>query len=99
MQSDGSVKVALESLDGTALYASTVFGNITANWEHYEAALKIPSDSTDPNGRLSISFTGPGTLTVDVVSLIPEANALKSGLNPWPFREDLLQRLHDLEPK
>ena len=53
----------------------------------------------DVSGRLAISFAGPGALLVDVVSLMPDDNVLKGGLNPWPFREDLMQRMRDLKPR
>ena len=98
-QNYASVNIAIESADGGFLYASTVFDSVTADWNQYEATLEVQLGNTDPSGRLSISFEGSGTLTVDVVSLIPESNARNGGLNPWPFRADLLQRLHDLTPK
>ena len=53
----------------------------------------------DVSGRLAISFAGPGALLVDVVSLMPDDNVLKGGMNPWPFREDLMQRMRDLKPR
>lgn len=99
LQGGALVNVALESVHGAVMYACTVFGSITSDWELYESTLEVLLGNTDSSGRLSISFTGPGTLAVDMVSLIPEANAQKGGLNPWPFREDLLQRLRDLTPK
>ena len=99
MQAGGTIKIALESADGSATYASTLFDSVSAEWEQYEATLAVSPASTDYNARLTISFSGPGALTVDVVSLLPEDNARKGALNPWPFREDLLQRLRDLEPR
>jgi len=93
------VKVALESSDGTTEYAATILGNVTEEWTWHQATLRVTPASIDPHGRLSITFTGPGTLGVDVVSLMPEANALVGGLEPWPFREDLIQRLRDLKPR
>lgn len=30
---------------------------------------------------------------------MPEDNALKGSMNPWPFREDLMQRMRDLKPR
>ena len=58
------------------------------------------TQAEDDSGRLAISFHGPGGLLVDVVSVMPEDNALKGGaMNPWPFREDLMQRMRDLKPR
>jgi hypothetical protein len=53
----------------------------------------------DNSGRLALSFAGPGALLVDVVSLMPDDNVLKGSMNPWPFREDLMQRMRDLTPR
>ena len=58
-----------------------------------------PLQAEDTSGRLAISFTGPGAVLVDVVSLMPDDNVLKGGMNPWPFREDLMQRMRDLKPR
>lgn len=93
------VKVALESSGGSTEYAATIFSNVTDEWTWHQATLRVSPASIDPYGRLSITFAGPGTLAVDVVSLMPEANALVGGPEPWPFREDLLQRLRDLKPR
>ena len=91
--------VSLESADGKSMYASAVFAKLTPDWQQYSATLRVAPETYDPAGRLSISFPGPGTLLVDVVSLLPEDNALKGGAEPWPFREDLVQRMRDLKPR
>jgi hypothetical protein len=45
-------------------------------------------------------FDGPGSIVIDMVSLFPTENIKKGRgyLNPWPFREDLLDALKDLKP-
>lgn len=59
--------------------------------------------SADPNASLAVTFSGPGALLVDVVSLLPAENvahaAAAGAMKPWPFRADLLQMLKDLHPR
>ena len=59
--------------------------------------------AADPNASLAVTFSGPGALLVDVVSLLPADNvaraAVAGAMNPWPFRADLLQMLKDLRPR
>ena len=45
-------------------------------------------------------FDGPGSLVIDSVSLFPTENVErgKSFMNPWPFRQDLLDALKALQP-
>ncbi|KAI7845621.1 hypothetical protein COHA_000907 [Chlorella ohadii] len=54
----------------------------------------------DTNARLAVLFDGPGTIQLDMVSLLPTENVRRGeGLrNPWPFRADLLGALKALEP-
>ena len=48
-----------------------------------------------------VTFTGPGTLGVDQVSLFPTENVRRGRgyMNPWPFRQDLLNALKGLHPR
>ena len=59
--------------------------------------------SADPSASLAVTFSGPGPLLVDVVSLLPAENVARAAaagaMNPWPFRADLLQMLKDLQPR
>ena len=59
--------------------------------------------SADPHASLALTFSGPGALLVDVVSLLPAVNVARAAaageMNPWPFRADLLQMLKDLQPR
>ena len=93
------VWVALRPPDGSVSIVTARFSGIKETWTRHEATLKMAPASIHPSGRLCIIFGGPGTIAVDLVSMIPEANALMDGPEPWPFREDLLQRLRDLTPK
>ena len=98
----GNVTVALTSPDGTAVYASTVVTSaVTDTWQKYTATLVGNANATD--ARLAITFTGPGSLRMDVVSLFPAENVEKGKeaglLTPWPFRTDLLAALKALQPR
>ncbi len=50
---------------------------------------------------LQVTFSGPGTLLVDQVSLFPSENVRRGEgyLNPWPFRQDLLDAMKGLHPR
>ncbi|KAL4528572.1 hypothetical protein Ndes2526B_g07307 [Nannochloris sp. 'desiccata'] len=71
-------------------------------WKKYEGILTSSSDSIDTDARLVLSFNGPATLIIDSLSLLPVENVEKGKalghINPWPFREDLLQALKALRP-
>jgi hypothetical protein len=69
----------------------------------FEGQLAVGDVSADPNASLAVTFSGPGALLVDVVSLLPADNVARAAaagaMNPWPFRADLLQMLKDLHPR
>lgn len=55
-----------------------------------------------PGATAQVSFDGPGSIALDVVSLFPLENVEKAAaqgdVNPWPFRADLLNALKALKP-
>lgn len=69
-------------------------------WGKYTGTLL--SSSSDSDSRLVLSFKGPATLIIDSLSLFPLENVVKAQdagqINPWPFREDLLQALKNFKP-
>lgn len=67
----------------------------------FQGKLEVGDIMADPTAHMALTFAGAGSLLVDVVSLLPEENvaAAGGGLNPWPFRADLLQMLKDLRPR
>lgn len=87
------VTVTLESANGSAIYASAIFSNITDEWTSFTAHLT--ANATDHHAVLAITTPGPA-LEVDVVSLFPQANGVHGSTSP--FRTDLLQLLKDLKP-
>lgn len=85
-------------------------GPVHCRWSHdcssalpnrFEGQLVVGDVAVDPAARLAITFDGGGSLLVDIVSLFPAKNIARSGggINPWPFRTDLLQMLKDLHPR
>ncbi len=99
--------MALCTADGlatTSLALCTADGLVTAHLllpNRFEGQLVVGDVAVDPAARLAITFGGGGSLLVDIVSLFPARNAARSGggVNPWPFRTDLLQMLKDLRPR
>jgi len=77
---------------GNSIGSSTVKleGN---SWKEYET--KIKAEDTANKARLKLTFTGNGTVGLDMVSLFPEDTwkGRKNGL-----RKDLVQLLYDLDP-
>lgn len=68
-------------------------------------ASKLPHTSSQSHDALcpcQMSFEGPGSVVLDVVSLFPTENvkeaAERGEVNPWPFRADLLGALKALKP-
>ncbi|GEN77242.1 alpha-L-arabinofuranosidase C-terminal domain-containing protein [Chryseobacterium hagamense] len=62
-------------------------------WQKYSVAMK--ASRTVEKGKLRLTFTGKGTLLMDMVSLFPQDTwkGRKGGL-----RQDLVQKLYDLKP-
>ncbi|KFM27338.1 Alpha-L-arabinofuranosidase 1 [Auxenochlorella protothecoides] len=62
----------------------------------------LEPNATDSGAVLVMSFEGPGSVVLDVVSLFPTENvkeaAERGEVNPWPFRADLLGALKALKP-
>jgi len=67
----GPVLAQLQNAAGTTVYAQASFGGLTTNWQKFSAALV--STSADPNARIVLSLTNPGTVWLDEVSLFPQA--------------------------
>jgi alpha-L-arabinofuranosidase len=89
----GPVLVSLESDDGQKVYARAEIEKITPQWKTYKLTL-IPN-ATDPNARLVLSTTQPGTLWMDMVSLFPH-DTFKDRANG--MRKDLAEMLANLHP-
>lgn len=91
------VRVLFAAQDSDAVYAEVSFEGIKSSWQKFSA--NITSNTTDFNGKLVIQLAEPGTITIDSVSLFPGGSMREGWQNPYPFREDLLQHLKDLNPR
>ena len=89
---DGSLVTTLESVSGK-VYARDSVGGITGEWKEFGCVL-MPGE-TDPDSRLVIRASHPGTVWLDVVSLFP-VQTFKNRTNG--LRYDLAQMLADLHP-
>lgn len=89
----GDIIASLQSEDGRVL-SSFRFKKIqSAGWKKLEATLK-PSLS-DPKAKFVLTFTAPGKVWVDFVSLFP-AKTFKNRRNG--LRKDLAELIQDLKP-
>ena len=65
----------------------------SSDWKTYESVIK--ATNTEAKAQLKITFTGTGTIDLDMISLFPQDTWMgrKKGL-----RKDLVQLLYDLKP-
>jgi alpha-L-arabinofuranosidase len=89
----GPLTVTLENRDGSRVYARTEISNLANAWKTSKQTLT--SADSDPNARLVIAATQPGTVWLDMVSLFPE-NTWKN--RPNGLRPDLAETLEGLRP-
>jgi alpha-L-arabinofuranosidase len=85
-----TLDVSLETQSGQTLAGGRIAG-IGSDWKKFELAL-TPKPS-DPNARLVLSVSQPGTLWVDMVSMFPADTWKGRGL-----RADLAQKMADIHP-
>jgi alpha-L-arabinofuranosidase len=78
-------------LAGEKELASDQITDIGGNWKYY--TLNLTAGGSDPKGSLQLSFSGKGTLFLDMVSLMPKKTWKNNGL-----RTDLAAAINDLEP-
>jgi alpha-L-arabinofuranosidase len=88
----GGLTFRLEGANGQVYAQHTVRG-IGQEWKRFAATLT--ARATDPKARLVITADSPGTVWLDMVSLMPE-DTFKG--RPNGLRKDLAQMLADLKP-
>jgi len=88
----GVLTVRLQGANGE-VYAQHTIRDISTIWKRFSAVL--PSRATDPQARLVISADAPGTVWLDMVSLMP-VDTFKRRANG--LRADLAQMLAELKP-
>lgn len=81
-----NVRIALLAPEGTVLAEETV---LVENREFAPFCVMLTSAADEADGRLEISFRGPGTLTLGAVSLMPKENF--RGMRP-----DVIERMKEL---
>jgi len=89
----GKVAVILESADGKRVYAKATVGGISGGWKKYHCGLQ--AGGVDPKARLTLTFSEPGTVWLDIVSLFPR-HTYKA--RPNGMRADIAQMLAALHP-
>jgi alpha-L-arabinofuranosidase len=92
---DGNIsKITFQLIDeaGTVVASSSVAPSGAA-WKKYTA--QMSANKTVAKGKLKVTFTGTGTINIDMVSIFPQDtwNNRPNGL-----RKDLVQKLYDLNP-
>ena len=87
-----TVSAQLESSDGTKTYAKAEVPGVAGKWQRY--ACKLSATGTDPKARLTLCFSKPGTVWLDVVSLFPKTYKDR----PNGLRPDLVELLEGLKP-
>jgi alpha-L-arabinofuranosidase len=82
--------VKLINSTGNELASGQISG-LSGRWQYY--SLELQAQAGDPKARLQIASSGPGSLCLDMVSLMPKQTWKNHGLRP-----DLAQALDDLHP-
>ena len=90
----GPLTVAIESADGTKVFAQAEVPQITAAWKHY--AVKLTTGDVPPSAanHFVISTRTPGTFWLSLVSLFPPTYNDRPNGN----RIDIMQKLVDMKP-
>ena len=91
----GEMIVSLNGRNGDNLGQTAVALNLKAGkWTKVEG-VRVLATGSDPEGRMTLSFSKPGALTLDVVSLFPPTYKGR----PNGCRIDLAELLEALHPK
>ena len=93
-QAETAVKIQVVLQDSTGnVLAKAAIEPAGKEWKEYNATLT--ASKTVDNGKLSLVFSGKGTVDIDVVSLFPQ-DTWKN--RPGGLRGDLVQLLADMKP-
>jgi alpha-L-arabinofuranosidase len=84
----GGVIVALQSEDGSKMYANGTLADVGEDWSVHE--FTMTPNATDPNARFALLIDGAGAVWVDQVSLAPTGEDLFKGLQ---IRGDIARAL------
>ncbi len=90
----GPLDVAIESRDGSKVYAHGRTRKITGDWKQFAVTLQTGPGPEAQDSRFVISAAGHGTVWLDLVSLFPPTYHRRANGN----RIDLMQKLADMKP-
>jgi alpha-N-arabinofuranosidase len=91
----GALTVAIESNDGTTVFAKADVSGLTQEWKKFNATLKTAKSATpSTTNRFVISTGTPGTISFGMVSLFPPT--FKNRVNG--NRVDLMEMLVAMKP-
>ncbi len=93
-RAEGAVTVALQSVDGSATYATQSLSGVGDEWKRFDFSLT--ASQTDRNARFAVWIDRPGSIWLDQVVLMPTGDELFKGL---PVRGDLGRMLVDSHVK
>jgi len=88
----GPLMASLESANGV-VYAQKTIPLLTPIWKQYR--LSLTANATDPQARLALTASRPGTFWLDMVSLFPRQTWKH---RPNGLRRDLAEMLAGLKP-
>jgi alpha-N-arabinofuranosidase len=91
----GPVTIAIQSDDGTMVYAKAAVPSVTGDWRQYEVDLSTSGDvKPTTKARLALTVEKPGTIWLSLVSLFPPTwKDRPNGLRP-----DIMKMLVDMKP-
>ncbi len=88
------LKMKIELLgQGDEIIGEAVIDGFTASWDKYQASFK--ATRTEAEATLRLTFTGQGTLDIDMVSLFPADTWMG---RPGGLRKDIVEMIADLKP-
>ncbi|MBE7175541.1 MAG: alpha-L-arabinofuranosidase, partial [Mucilaginibacter polytrichastri] len=86
------LKISLLDEKGTEIGSATV-PDFTGAWN--KQTVTLSANGTAQKGKLQLSFTGEGSVDIDMISLFPKNTWMG---RPNGLRRDLVQKLADLKP-
>jgi alpha-L-arabinofuranosidase len=90
----GPLDVAIESRDGSKVYARAQVKKIGGEWKEYSVTLPTGPGVESQDNRFVLSTVGKGTVRLSLVSLFPPTYHHRANGN----RIDLMQKLADMKP-
>lgn len=90
----GPITVAIESNDGSIVYAQAKVSSIGSKWKRHTVTFKTGNAKPTAKARLVISLDRPGTVWLNLVSLFPPTFNNRPNGN----RVDIMQALAGMKP-